>query len=194
MRAKFTETSLVKSRKAYYNKNKMWKEHTMKKILYFGGAAFLILLAVLCTLKCHVQKEEKPEQIYIHPHNQAGEGSWFRDFVILEDEVAFLCHYEIENETDQTAFVKLIGDFSAEKELSLIEEVKLQGVITDISNFTKIDGAALQDAENTLDENGGKIELKPGKNEFWVLYIGTYAGGSQKANRLLPETEIEICN
>ena len=165
----------------------------MKKTLFWGGTAFLILLAVLCTLKGCVQEKESPGQIYINTHNYAGEGSWFSEFVILEDKVAFLCHYEIENKTNQPAFVKLIGDFSAETKISLIEEAELPDVMTDISNATQIDDAAFQNAEKALDENGGKIELKPGKNECWVLYIGTHAGGSRKANRLLPETKIEIC-
>ena len=52
----------------------------------------------------------------------------------------------------------------------------------------------LAEANLTAGYPGSEIELQPGDNEIKVLYIGTHAGGSQKSNRLLPDTKIEICN
>lgn len=118
--------------------------------------------------------------------------SWFSDFVILDDKVFFLCSYEIQNSSEKTVFVRLVGDFTKEQEIRLIQENTLQAVRTDMKDISEISTDFLSNA-NLEYENGEMIEIKPGRNRFSILYVGTNAGNAQRPNRLLPETKVYVC-
>lgn len=161
----------------------------MKKSLVIFYIALVVLLLLLYIINVSVQTHDTPNLVTINEDT-----SCFDDFQISNGNVFFLCTYTLNNSSDTPVLVKLTGDFFKEYKLQLIQETKLQAITTDITMTSLINEQFLAEANLTAGYPGSEIELQPGDNEIKVLYIGTHAGGSQKSNRLLPDTKIEICN
>lgn len=151
-------------------------------------AALLYILFVFITINaCNVRRVDNN---YIEINKDT---SWFSDFTVLEDKVVFLCFYEIYNSSDKTVSVRLVGDFTKEQEVQLIQENSLQAIAINIEDISKIDTDFLSNAIWEYENNGDAIKIEPGKNGFFILYVGTYAGNEQRPNRLLPDTKVYVC-
>lgn len=97
--------------------------------------------------------------------------SWFCDFSVSENYVQFKCHLCLVNQTDEMQTVYLLGNFKEDVKGGLVFEENIL--------------ASSQD-----DPSDSKFLLLPGANTFDVVFVGTYGGTHQKANRLLPSISI----
>lgn len=124
-----------------------------------------VLLVALCAVLCACTVQHADSEPEIDPDN-----SYFLDFTVEGETVVIRGHYVIWNRTDRARTVQLRGDFAKDKVLGLVKESTLLAA----------------DAET----GDTAFALAPGKTELDVVFIGTFAGTEQKADRLLPETDI----
>ena len=98
------------------------------------------------------------------------EKSYFSDFKIENDKVYIYCTLFIENKSDTEKVISLKASFEKDVENGLLKEVLVSGY--------------------SLDESTQEIKLQKGENQLDVAFIGKYAVGDKKHDRLLPNIEI----
>lgn len=102
--------------------------------------------------------------------------SWFSDYERRDGQVRFTCELSLENSAGkllsgclQACFPQDTGD--------LVLEDRLVGV-TETQTGTELAGEL---------PTASVLELPPGRTKLRVTFIGSWAGGEQKQDRLLPE-------
>jgi hypothetical protein len=135
----------------------------MKKSVYSLTVLFLVVSMLMSLASC-----SRADQIYVDKSQ-----SYFSDYEVEDDKVFIKCHITIEN------------TFKDEK------VVTLSAILPeDVTN-----GLLKNETAKALKEDGSEMEfvlLPNTSNSFDVVFVGEYAGTNQKANRLLPEIDIEI--
>jgi hypothetical protein len=135
----------------------------MKKYVYSLTVLFLVVSMLMSLASC-----SRADQIYVDKSQ-----SYFSDYEVEDDKVFIKCHITIEN------------TFKDEK------VVTLSAILPeDVTN-----GLLKNETAKALKEDGSEMEfvlLPNTSNSFDVVFVGEYAGTNQKANRLLPEIDIEI--
>ena len=135
----------------------------MKKYVYSLTILFLVVSMLMSFASC-----SRADQIYVDKSQ-----SYFSDYEVEDDKVFIKCHITIEN------------TFEDEK------TVTLSAILPeDVTN-----GLLKNETIKALKEDGSEMEfvlLPNTSNSFDVVFVGEYAGTNQKANRLLPEINIEI--
>jgi hypothetical protein len=135
----------------------------MKKYVYSLTVLFLVVSMLMSLASC-----SRANQIYVDKSQ-----SYFSDYEVEDDKVFIKCHITIEN------------TFKDEK------VVTLSAILPeDVTN-----GLLKNETAKALKEDGSEMEfvlLPNTSNSFDVVFVGEYAGTNQKANRLLPEIDIEI--
>ena len=139
----------------------------MKKYLFI---LFILFAAFICA--CSVSRETSQiEQEYTIDRDQ----SWFSNYTVSDGQVIIECHLCLNNQSGENKSVCLMGDFSEDEKAGLLKEKNLI--------------ATHKSASDQL-----LFELLPGENVFDVLFVGSWGGNDQKANRLLPEiVVVPIC-
>lgn len=127
-----------------------------------------IILFALFLVSCADSSEEKDVRILL-------EESWFDDFSVEDDIVRIKCVLTIENKEDCAMTANIIGNFQEDVATGLLIEDTLHAVLQN-------------------DESDTSIQILPGKQEYQVVFNGTFGGTELKANRLLPDIRIVINN
>ncbi|MBO4419914.1 MAG: hypothetical protein J5789_08850 [Oscillospiraceae bacterium] len=104
------------------------------------------------------------------------EQSWFSDYEIRGNQVLLTCMLTLENESMTTQIGSLYACFPQDVG-TLVQEERLPGLL-DSEGEKEI---PLDAPEPTL------LSLGSGQTVLRVVFMGTYAGGTQKHDRLLPE-------
>lgn len=99
------------------------------------------------------------------------EESFYSNFKIENNKVYIYCNVLIKNPNKNGSKIALSGLFDNDVKNGLLKESLLTGYSTDCETTT--------------------FELKEGDNRIEVVFIGDYAGKSQKYDRLLPEIKIK---
>lgn len=135
----------------------------MRKYVYSLTILFLVVSMLMSFASC-----SRADQIYVDKSQ-----SYFSDYEVEDDKVFIKCHITIEN------------TFEDEK------TVTLSAILPeDVTN-----GLLKNETIKALKEDGSEMEfvlLPNTSNSFDVVFVGEYAGTNQKANRFLPEINIEI--
>ena len=135
----------------------------MRKYVYSLTILFLVVSMLMSFASC-----SRADQIYVDKSQ-----SYFSDYEVEDDKVFIKCHITIEN------------TFEDEK------TVTLSAILPeDVTN-----GLLKNETIKALKEDGSEMEfvlLPNTSNSFDVVFVGKYAGTNQKANRFLPEINIEI--
>lgn len=121
---------------------------------------------MLTSCSVHSVQNKKNQKLWIKEDQ-----SWFSDFEVSGDTVSFKCHISIENGTQETQTVCLLGNFEEDAKHGLVKEETLL--------------ASHPDAKNDL-----IFSLAPGTNSFDICFTGTFDGKHVKQNRLLPDISI----
>ncbi|MBQ5398327.1 MAG: hypothetical protein IIU14_02695 [Ruminococcus sp.] len=98
--------------------------------------------------------------------------SWYNDFSVKNNTVNIMCVLTFKNNSDKEKRFYLTGDFSEDQRLGLVRDKELRGVDYDTKS-------------ELLTIEGNK------KRTYNYVFKGDFAGKKQKANRLLPEIEIQ---
>lgn len=96
--------------------------------------------------------------------------SYYSNFKVENDKVYINCNILIKNPNNAGSMIELAGMFDNDVKNGLLKKSLLTGYSTDCETTT--------------------FNLKKGDNWIEVVFIGDYAGKSQKYDRLLPEIRI----
>lgn len=121
----------------------------------------ILVLSFMVLCFCSCQKRE----ISID-----GKESFYSGFEIENDKVYIYCNVLIKNPNKDVAKIALSGIFENDAKNGLLKETMLTGYASDL--------------ETT------EFNLENGDNRIEVVFIGDYAGKSQKYDRLLPQIKI----
>lgn len=95
--------------------------------------------------------------------------SYFCDFAIQDEHVEVTCFLTVQNETEEEAQIRILGDFSEDQASGLVLESSLPA----------------------KDGEGNEIfTVFPGENTFHVTFVGTHGISDTRQDRLLPPIRI----